>query len=86
MREFATWNNCPRGPPVCLPESKSSTVFNMNGVRFHFDAMEGQKTGAFLDQRENYAAASQICTQAKHSTSSAIREVSRFISRRSVHG
>jgi 23S rRNA (cytosine1962-C5)-methyltransferase len=29
----------------------------MNGVRFHFDAHEGQKTGAFLDQRENYAAA-----------------------------
>jgi 23S rRNA (cytosine1962-C5)-methyltransferase len=31
----------------------------MNGVRFHFDALEGQKTGAFLDQRENYAAAEQ---------------------------
>jgi 23S rRNA (cytosine1962-C5)-methyltransferase len=29
----------------------------MNGVHFHFDALEGQKTGAFLDQRENYAAA-----------------------------
>ena len=31
----------------------------MNGVQFHFDALEGQKTGAFLDQRENYAAAAQ---------------------------
>ena len=38
---------------------KSSTVFTMNGVRFRFDALEGQKTGAFLDQRENYAAAAQ---------------------------
>lgn len=36
---------------------KPNTVFTMNGVRFHFDALEGQKTGAFLDQRENYAAA-----------------------------
>jgi len=36
---------------------RGNTVFNMNGVRFHFDALEGQKTGAFLDQRENYAAA-----------------------------
>jgi 23S rRNA (cytosine1962-C5)-methyltransferase len=36
---------------------KGSTVFTMNGVRFHYDALEGQKTGAFLDQRENYAAA-----------------------------
>jgi len=36
---------------------KSSTVFTMNGVKFHYDALGGQKTGAFLDQRENYAAA-----------------------------
>ncbi|MGO9647620.1 MAG: class I SAM-dependent rRNA methyltransferase [Terriglobales bacterium] len=38
---------------------KSSTIFSMNGVRFHYDVKEGQKTGAFLDQRENYAAAAQ---------------------------
>ena len=38
---------------------KTSTMFTMNGVRFHFDIREGQKTGAFLDQRENYAAAAQ---------------------------
>ena len=39
--------------------SKSSTIFTMNGVQFHYDALGGQKTGAFLDQRENYAAALQ---------------------------
>jgi 23S rRNA (cytosine1962-C5)-methyltransferase len=39
--------------------AKSSTVFAMNGVRFHYDALGGQKTGAFLDQRENYAAAAE---------------------------
>jgi 23S rRNA (cytosine1962-C5)-methyltransferase len=38
---------------------KTATVISMNGVSFHYDAMEGQKTGAFLDQRENYAAAAQ---------------------------
>jgi 23S rRNA (cytosine1962-C5)-methyltransferase len=38
---------------------KASTVFSMNNVQFHFDALEGQKTGAFLDQRENYAASAQ---------------------------
>jgi 23S rRNA (cytosine1962-C5)-methyltransferase len=38
---------------------KSSSVIAMNGVRFHYDGLEGQKTGAFLDQRENYAAAAQ---------------------------
>src|SRR5579864_7972185 len=40
-----------------LHGEKKSTVFSMNGVRFHHEAFEGQKTGAFLDQRENYAAA-----------------------------
>ena len=29
----------------------------MNGVHFHYEGLGGQKTGAFLDQRENYAAA-----------------------------
>jgi 23S rRNA (cytosine1962-C5)-methyltransferase len=38
---------------------KASTIFTINGIQFHFDALEGQKTGAFLDQRENYAAAAQ---------------------------
>jgi 23S rRNA (cytosine1962-C5)-methyltransferase len=38
---------------------KSSTEIAMNGVRFHYDGLEGQKTGAFLDQRENYAAGAQ---------------------------
>ena len=38
---------------------KSATVFTLNGVRFHFDGLGGQKTGAFLDQRENYAAAAR---------------------------
>ncbi len=36
---------------------KTETVFTMNGVRFHYHALGGQKTGAFLDQRENYTAA-----------------------------
>lgn len=36
---------------------KLTTLFELNGLRFHFDANAGQKTGAFLDQRENYVAA-----------------------------
>src|SRR5208337_3069575 len=39
---------------------RSSTIFTMNAVRFHFDGLGGQKTGAFLDQRENYAAAARF--------------------------
>jgi 23S rRNA (cytosine1962-C5)-methyltransferase len=38
---------------------KSSTEYRMNGVGFYYDGLEGQKTGAFLDQRENYTAAAQ---------------------------
>lgn len=42
-----------------LQGEKTSTTFTMNGVQFHYDALEGQKTGAFLDQRENYGAAAK---------------------------
>lgn len=35
----------------------TQTQFQLNGLKFHFDANAGQKTGAFLDQRSNYAAA-----------------------------
>ncbi len=38
---------------------RASTIFTVNGVRFHYDGLSGQKTGAFLDQRENYAAAAR---------------------------
>ncbi len=33
------------------------TQFRMNGLSFHYDSSAGQKTGAFLDQSRNYAAA-----------------------------
>ena len=42
-----------------LHGTKTATTFSMNQVQFHYDALEGQKTGAFLDQRENYAAAAE---------------------------
>jgi 23S rRNA (cytosine1962-C5)-methyltransferase len=48
----------PRAPGL-LQGGKAATTFTMNGVHFHYDALEGQKTGAFLDQRENYAASAQ---------------------------
>ncbi|HWT65509.1 MAG TPA: class I SAM-dependent methyltransferase, partial [Terracidiphilus sp.] len=35
----------------------TGTQFHLDGLVFHFDANAGQKTGAFLDQRLNYAAA-----------------------------
>ncbi|GAC1435768.1 MAG: class I SAM-dependent rRNA methyltransferase [Terriglobales bacterium] len=51
--------------PRATPQSeghKTSTIFKMNGVRFHYESVGGQKTGAFLDQRENYAAAA-LCAR-----------------------
>jgi len=56
VRELET---LPPRPSGLLQGTKASTIFTMNGVQFHYDALEGQKTGAFLDQRENYAAAAQ---------------------------
>jgi 23S rRNA (cytosine1962-C5)-methyltransferase len=40
-----------------LAGDKTATTYAMNGLTFQFDGTSGQKTGAFLDQRENYAAA-----------------------------
>jgi 23S rRNA (cytosine1962-C5)-methyltransferase len=37
-------------------EPLTSTTFRLNGLEFQYDANSGQKTGAFLDQRANYAA------------------------------
>jgi len=46
--------------PLWLADTKmpvAATEFRLNGLVFHYDANAGQKTGAFLDQRTNYAAA-----------------------------
>lgn len=40
-------------------EAPTTTTFTLNNLRFHYDASAGQKTGAFLDQRLNYAAAAR---------------------------
>jgi 23S rRNA (cytosine1962-C5)-methyltransferase len=38
----------------------ATVEFRMNGLRLHADLLHGQKTGAFLDQRENYIAAARF--------------------------
>lgn len=43
-----------------LAGEKTRTVFTINGLQFQYDAVAGQKSGAFLDQRENYAAAARF--------------------------
>jgi 23S rRNA (cytosine1962-C5)-methyltransferase len=40
----------------------TATQFRLNGLTFHFDANAGQKTGAFLDQHANYAAAEKYAS------------------------
>jgi 23S rRNA (cytosine1962-C5)-methyltransferase len=44
-------------PSCSFTASIGATAEGRAGVRFHYDGLEGQKTGSFLDQRENYAAA-----------------------------
>ena len=54
--------SAPSAEPLWLADPnvhKASTQFHLNGLTFHYDANAGQKTGAFLDQRANYAAAQQ---------------------------
>jgi 23S rRNA (cytosine1962-C5)-methyltransferase len=40
-------------------EPVARTRFRLNGLEFLYDVNSGQKTGAFLDQRANYAAATE---------------------------
>ncbi len=47
------------GPLFASGERSAKTEFMLNGLRFEYDAGAGQKTGAFLDQRMNYAAAAR---------------------------
>jgi 23S rRNA (cytosine1962-C5)-methyltransferase len=50
----------PASEPLWVADRSSAageTQFRLNGLVFHFDPNAGQKTGAFLDQRSNYAAA-----------------------------
>jgi 23S rRNA (cytosine1962-C5)-methyltransferase len=50
----------PNLEPLWLADAAApiaSTKFHLNGLVFQYDANSGQKTGAFLDQRSNYAAA-----------------------------
>jgi 23S rRNA (cytosine1962-C5)-methyltransferase len=51
--------NLPRETKVLHGAVPSSVELSMNGLRFHVDLEHGQKTGIFLDQRENYAAAAK---------------------------
>ena len=40
-------------------EVPPDVAVRMNGLQFHVDLLTGQKTGAFLDQRENYLSAAR---------------------------
>ena len=64
MRELegldASSPDAPSREPLYTAEGttqSSSTSFHLNGLQFEYDANSGQKTGAFLDQCDNYAAA-----------------------------
>jgi 23S rRNA (cytosine1962-C5)-methyltransferase len=59
MRELEGLN-APNLEPLFAADGiapSTSTQFRLNGLLFQYDANAGQKTGAFLDQRDNYASA-----------------------------
>lgn len=61
VRELEQLAAPPAGPLYARESdtARLATMFTINGLNFHFDAEAGQKTGAFLDQRLNYAAAAK---------------------------
>jgi 23S rRNA (cytosine1962-C5)-methyltransferase len=58
IRELEQLSEPPEEPVYSAePIPQLRTIFHLNGLAFHYDANAGQKTGAFLDQRLNYAGA-----------------------------
>jgi 23S rRNA (cytosine1962-C5)-methyltransferase len=49
----------PRETGVLAGVDPGKIAVTMNGLRFHLEPLRGQKTGIFLDQRENYLAAAR---------------------------
>jgi 23S rRNA (cytosine1962-C5)-methyltransferase len=54
-----TQENLPRETKIIHGEIPQTVPIHMNSLTFHADLQHGQKTGMFLDQRENYTAAEQ---------------------------
>ena len=46
--------------PGQAPSGKTDVVITENGIRYHVDFVNGQKTGFFLDQKENRRAAASL--------------------------
>ena len=61
--------SAPEAGPLWAADNSAAaaTTFHLQGLAFHYDANSGQKTGAFLDQRMNYAAAADWARRLKTS-------------------
>ncbi|MGP1459562.1 MAG: class I SAM-dependent rRNA methyltransferase [Treponema sp.] len=55
LAETKGWLSAPQNNPETL------IIIEENGVKLHVDIADGQKTGYFLDQKENRAAAASFC-------------------------
>ena len=49
--------NLPLTTGMLMGDAAERVEIQMNGLRLYADLLGGQKTGVFLDQRENYLAA-----------------------------
>lgn len=57
-----TKENLPRESHVAFGEVPERVEIRMNGLRWQVNPLTGQKTGIFLDQRENYVAAARYAS------------------------
>jgi 23S rRNA (cytosine1962-C5)-methyltransferase len=69
IRELEELPPPPAGPLFSsVEDAPTTTLFTLNGLRFGYDVAAGQKTGAFLDQRLNYAAAARAVQASSRTT------------------
>ena len=63
----------PARPSGLVHGSKTATVITMNGVQFHYDGLEGQKTGAFLDRPRRLLLSGCVCSPPRAALCSSYR-------------
>ena len=58
-RACGAWKDLPLESTILAGEIPERVAIEMNGLKFEADLLHGQKTGIYLDQRENYLAAAK---------------------------
>ena len=79
MCRSGNWKALTTAKRIYLPHFDTNIIINENGLKFHVDIENGQKTGYFLDQQDNRRAIRNIVKDADVLGAFIIREVLKYM-------